>query len=217
MNLYPSILTPSTEEYQQQLSFVMDSQVVKVIQVDIVDGIFTDNLTLTPLDLINIDHGDLEIDFHLMTEEPMDYVQELISIKDHLPIRSVIAQIERMSSPQSYLEEVKVQGWKAGFSLDLYTPVSAIDIDCWEDLDIVQLMTIESGFQGQEFNHRAFEKLTEIYQHTQSEIEIIIDGGVKADLLPFLNEKQVGGATVGSGFWQASDPVAAIQQYSQLM
>jgi ribulose-phosphate 3-epimerase len=217
MNLYPSILTPSIEEYQQQLSFVMDSQVVKVIQVDIIDGVFTDNLTLTPLDLINIDHGELEIDFHLMTEEPMDYVQELISIKDHLPIRSVIAQIERMSSPLSYLEEVKVQGWKAGFSLDLYTPVSAIDIDCWGDLDIVQLMTIESGFQGQEFNRRAFEKLTEIHQHAQSEIEIIIDGGVKADLLPLLNEKQVGGATVGSGFWRASDPVAAIQQYSQLM
>ncbi len=217
MNLYPSILTSSIEEYQQQLSFAVNSQVVKVIQVDIIDGLFADNSTLTPLDLVNVNHGELEIDFHLMTEEPMDYVQELISIKGHLPIRSVIAQIERMSSPQSYLKEVKVQGWKAGFSLDLYTPVSAIDVDCWDDLDIVQLMTIESGFQGQEFSGRALEKLTEIHQHSQSEIEIIIDGGVKADQLPLLNEKQVGGVTVGSGFWQTSDPVAAIQQYSQLM
>ena len=217
MNLYPSLLTPSIDEYRKQLSLAIESQAIKVIQVDIADGFFVDNLTLTPLDLVDIDHSELEIDFHLMTEEPVDYVRELISIKDHLPIRAVIAQIERMSLPQGYLEEVKDQGWKTGFSLDLYTPVSAIDIDCWQHLDIVQLMTIEAGFQGQEFNSQALSKIAEIRQHARPEIEIIIDGGVKADQLPLLVKNRVGGVAVGSGFWQDDDPVAAIQQYSQLM
>ena len=217
MNLYPSILVASIDKYQDQLALIMNSQVIKVIQVDVIDGYFVDNITLTPLDLVNINHGELEIDFHLMTEEPMDYVQELISVKDQLPIRAVISQVEKMSSLQSYLHKVKAQGWKTGLSLDLYTPVSSIDEDCWENLDIVQLMTIKSGFQGQKFNHQTLEKITEIRRRAGSEIKIIIDGGVKIDQLSLLKKNKVTGVVVGSGFWQADDPVAAIQQYSQLM
>ena len=217
MNLYPSILTNSISEYQQQLSLAMASGVIEVIQVDVIDGHFADNLTLSPLDLVGLDHGDLELDFHLMTEEPMDFVHELILTKEDLPIRAVISQVERMSSPQNYLTEIKTQGWKIGFSLDLYTPVSAIDEDVWPDLDIVQLMTIEAGFQGQKFNKNALEKITQIKKLAKKELEIIVDGGVKAEHASLLAEKQVGGVVMGSGIWQANDPVTAIQQYSQLM
>lgn len=217
MNLYPSILTSSTDEYQQQLSLVLDSGVVGVVQVDIVDGDFAENLTITPLDLVGIDHGGLELDFHLMTEEPMDYVRELVSIKEDLPIRAVISQVERMSFPKNYLEEVKSQGWKVGLSLDLYTHTSAIDKDIWNELDIIQLMTIEAGFQGQQFNQSALKKIAEIKKLAKKDLEIIIDGGVKINHASILEKNQVNGVTVGSGLWQADDPIVALQQYSQLM
>jgi len=213
MNLYPSLLTPSIDEYQQQLDFVLDSGVVKVIQVDVVDGHFADNLTLTPIDLINVNHGGLKIDFHLMTQEPVDYVRELAAIKNQLPVRAVIAQVERMTSISEYLSEIKIQGWKTGLSLNLYTPVSAIDVDAWLDLDIIQLMTIEAGFQGQKFQSKALEKIAQIEKLAKKDVEIIIDGGVKKEYLSLLEKHHAGGVVVGSGIWQAADPVAMIQSY----
>lgn len=217
MNLYPSILTNSISEYQQQLSLAIESGVINTVQVDVIDGQFADNLTLSPLDLVGIDHGDLEIDFHFMAEEPIDYIRELVVIKDDLPTRAVISQVERMGSQQDYLAEIKNQNWQVGFSLNLHTPVSAIDETSWVDLDIIQLMTIKAGFQGQKFNQTALEKIAEIKQLANKKIEIIVDGGVKAEHTSLLAEKQVAGVSVGSGFWQADDPVTAIQQYSQLM
>ncbi len=214
MNLYPSLLTSSIDEYQKQLDFIIDSGVIKVIQVDIVDGHFANNLTITPLDLIGIDHGNLKIDFHFMTEEPIDYVRELVEIKDELPIHAVISQVERMGSQSEYIQELKAQGWKTGLSLDLYTPVSAIDKNTWQDLDITQLMTIESGFQGQKFKQNALEKIVEIKKQAKKDIEIIADGGVKLEQLEILAKHQVSGVAVGSGIWQTDDPIAALHQYS---
>ncbi len=217
MNLHPSLLTSSIEEYQQQLAWVIESQVIETIQIDVIDGQFAENLTLSPLDVANVDHQELRLDFHLMTEEPIDYVNEMIEIKENFSVRAVIAQVERMSSQDYFLEEVRAQEWKTGLSLDLYTPVSAIDEESWEKLDIVQLMTIESGFQGQEFNSKALEKIKEIKKHAQKDIEIIVDGGVKEQVLETLRENEVTGVAVGSGFWKSSNPVATIQQYSGLL
>lgn len=217
MNLHPSILTNSISEYQQQLTLAIESGVIEVIQVDVIDGHFADNLTLSPLDLMGVDHGSLEIDFHFMTEDPIDYVRELVSTQDSLPTRAVISQVERMGSQQDYLEEVKAQKWQVGFSLNLHTPVSAIDKASWADLDIIQLMTIKAGFQGQKFNQTALEKIVQIKKLAKKDVEIIVDGGVKVEHVSILADNQVSGVVVGSGLWQTPDPVTAIQQYSQLM
>jgi len=79
------------------------------------------------------------------------------------------------------------------------------------------LMTIESGFQGQKFNQHALEKIIEIKKLAKKDVEIIVDGGVKADLADLLTEYGVGGVAMGSGIWRATEPLDAIHQYSQLM
>ncbi|MBU0576254.1 hypothetical protein KJ654_01155, partial [Patescibacteria group bacterium] len=164
-----------------------------------------------------IDYGDLQLDLHLMTEEPMDFVREIVALKEYLPVRAVIAQVERMSHQGEFLAEIKKYSWKAGLSLDLYTPVEAIDPESWQDLDIVQLMTIRAGFQSQEFKQNALEKLVEIRQLAKSDVEIIVDGGVKIEYIELLAEAEVDGVTVGSGLWRATNPIQAIKEYSQLM
>lgn len=220
MKLYPSILTSLLTEFKKQLAWIINSQVIDVIQIDVIDGCFADNLTLTPSDLTQVNYGDLQLDFHLMTQEPMDYVRELVSIKDDLPIRAVISQVERMSAQHNYLQELRAQDWKTGLSLDLYTQVEAIDPQSWQDLDMVQLMTIKSGFQSQEFNQNALEKIVEIRrlsQEAKNDLEIIVDGGVKKKQLKLLKKHKIDGIVVGSGLWKSDDPVKAIIEYSRLI
>jgi ribulose-phosphate 3-epimerase len=218
INLYPSILTGSSQEFVKQLALVKKSQAVKVVQIDVIDGYFVDNITLGPLDITQADYGELEIDFHLLVEEPIDFVHEIIAIKEYLPIRAVIAQIERMSHQDDYLQEVLSHGWLAGLSLDLHTPVASIDEASWKYLDIVQLMTIQAGAQGNEFHQQALDKITQIRQQSQKQspkkVEIIVDGGVKFEEIKLLKQHKVESAVIGSGLW---DPVQAIKEYAQLM
>jgi pentose-5-phosphate-3-epimerase len=214
MNLYPGILTDSLEELQEQISVASDSSDVSVVHVDIIDGYFTDTLTISPLDLTQIEFGDLQIDFHLSVEEPMDFVHEIIGIKDYLPIRAIIAQVERMSFQEEFLAEVKRYQWKAGLSLNLHTPVSAIDASSWSELDIAQVMTIETGSQGKEFNALALQKIPLIRAKSLEAIELIVDGGVKENHIEQLEELDVESIVVGSGIW---DPHAALDHFSELV
>ncbi len=217
MKLYPGILTASLNEFEQQLAIAREHEEVERVQIDVIDGYFADNLTLTPLDLVQVDFGELELDFHLMTEEPLDFVNELVAIKKYLPIRAVIAQIERMSYQDEYFQLVKQHDWVAGVSLDLFTPLDSIDLASWPELELVQLMTIEAGFQGQEFQKKALEKIEPLRDRAKQVLEVILDGGIKQDQLSLALEYGADGVVVGSGLWQAKNPEEAIDHYLAIM
>lgn len=213
MKLFPGILTNSIDEFNQQLAIARQHKEIKQVQIDVVDGYFADNLTLTPLDLIQADYGDLQLDFHLMTEEPLDFVNELVAVKNYLPIRAVIAQIERMSFQAEYFQLVKQHDWVPGISLDLYTPLDSIDESSWPELELVQLMTIKAGFQKQEFQKKALAKIEPLRDRAKQVLEITLDGGIKKAEAELAVEVGADGIVVGSGLWQAPDPVEAINQY----
>lgn len=208
MKIIPAILTDSRAVATKQIELANSDDRIELVQLDIIDGWYADNLTLTPADFAELGFGQLQTDFHLMTEEPLDYVFELLEYRDHLPIRAVIAQIERMSSQPTFIDQVKKTGWLVGFSLDLFTPVESIQSTELEELDIVQLMSIEAGFQGQEFEMSILNKVRELEQIKKNKgfkFEIIVDGGIKQEQLKLLRQADVFAVTVGSGLWQAAD------------
>jgi len=208
VKIIPAILTDSRAVATKQIELANSDDRIELVQLDIIDGWYADNLTLTPADFAELGFGQLQTDFHLMTEEPLDYVFELLEYRDHLPIRAVIAQIERMSSQPTFIDQVKKTGWLVGFSLDLFTPVESIQSTELEELDIVQLMSIEAGFQGQEFEMSILNKVRELEQIKKTKnykYEIIIDGGIKQEQIKLLRQTEVFAVTVGSGLWQAAD------------
>ncbi len=216
MNLYPSILTESSREAQEQILWIASFPKIRTVQVDVIDGHFADNTTITPADFWDLDFGELSCDAHLMTEEPLDFVYECIEYREHAPIRSVIGQIERMGSQEHFIEAVTKQQWQVGLSLDLFTPIESIDDDSWHRLDCVQLMSIEAGFQGQAFDERVFDKLKDLRKVLDEKglsPEVIVDGGISPKLVDMLEEHRVGGMVVGSGLWNTQDIDQAVEQY----
>lgn len=208
MNLYPAILTGSKQTAQQQAMWISAYPKIRTVQVDVIDGQFIENVTLTPSDLPEIDFGELSLDLHLMTEEPLDYVYEALENKDYYTVRSIIAQIERMSSQQDYVNTVKKNEWQVGMSLDLYTPLDAIEEESWHNLDVIQLMGIEAGFQGQEFQKSVLEKVKNVValrEQLNRDFEIIIDGGVKPNLIKQIEAAGADSVVVGSGLWESDD------------
>lgn len=209
MKLYPAILTGSIEVVEQQLQQAKSLIGVEVVQIDVIDGVFADNLTVTPIDLINLDFGELKLDFHLMVEEPLDYLNEIVQYQKFLPIRAVLGQIERMSSQDEFIELTKKSGFLAGLSIDLFTPISEIKESLISKLDVVQLMSIEAGFQGQKFDDRVIKKIIElnkIRNTKNNKLEIILDGGIKEAHLEQLKKLKVDGVAVGSWLWKNDKP-----------
>ncbi|PIR61871.1 MAG: hypothetical protein COY81_01095 [Candidatus Pacebacteria bacterium CG_4_10_14_0_8_um_filter_43_12] len=208
MKIYPALLSDSRSELQRQLDLIgqqCSSELVSLVQVDVIDGKFADNVTLTPSDLPDLNWGDLQLDIHLMVEEPLDYVYELIDVKNQLPIRGVIAQVERMTNRDLFLEEVEKNGWLPGLSLDLFTPVDELETQVPHYLKIIQIMAIEAGFQGETFKPVALEKIKTLKPlANQLGLELIVDGGVNQASIGQIAAAGANAVAVGSALWQSA-------------
>ncbi|HKY73960.1 MAG TPA: hypothetical protein VJ246_01455, partial [Patescibacteria group bacterium] len=177
-----------------------------------IDGEFADNTTITPADLQTLIFGSLSVDIHLMTVDPINDVSECESIPN---MRAVIGQVERMSSQSSFIEHVKSYNWKVGLSLDLYTPISAIDNRLFSMLDIVQIMSIHAGSQGQEFKLAAIEKIKELrtlIRKASLHTELIVDGGLNPQTLRYCKDAGAGSFSVGSYLWSSCSVAESLKQ-----
>lgn len=218
MQINPAILTDSLATFVQQLDLVKQVPTIKAIQVDIIDAVFADNITINPTDLVDFDFEELAIDFHLMTEEPMDYVWELIDCAQKLPTQSVIGQIEKMSYQLDFLEEIKKAGWQAGLAVNLFTPLENIEENAWEYLDQVLLMAVEAGAQGQAFNSLIFAKIEELknkIKKSNQQIKIAVDGGIKPEQIKNLQKAGVDQIAVGSALFNADDFTKEFDKFSK--
>ena len=218
MSIVPSILTDSFLTLQQEVDAVKFSSGIEAVQIDVVDGQFADNITVTPLDLTVGDYEPLKLDFHLMTEEPLDFVYECEAVRDYLPIRRIYGQIERMSSQADFLWEVKANNWQAGLALDLFTPLESIDEDVWLELDYLLLMGVEAGAQGRTFHELALEKVQEARQLAvgQRPLHILVDGGIKLTNVKKIFTVGADEVTVGSELWTSPDPLLTLEKFTQI-
>ena len=210
MTIYPAILSADMSVVCQQLESVSQFPGCDVVHIDIIDGFFVDNHTIGPADLIEANFGELQCDVHLMTIDPEDAVNELIEYKETLPIRTIIAQVEKMGSEQSFVDAVKRQEWQVGLSLDVDSAVESINDAILSQLQVVQVMGVQAGLQGQSFIPRTLalvDELVQLRKHNGFGFVVAIDGGIKADLLAQLRTHQLDSATIGSFLWHSTDPL----------
>lgn len=215
MNIYPTILTDQLDLVQKQLDLCNESGLVHTVQIDIIDGYFVDNITVAPSDLVGMDFGGMELDFHLQTQEPIDFVRDIVDYQEELPVRSVIGQVEQMSNQELFVDEVRRYGWNVGFSLNLHTPLEAVEPDLWDRINIIQLMAIEAGFQGRELENQVYTKLKELRtMMTQRDLtlEVIVDGGVTVENIAKLQMHGVTSVGVGSTLWKAENFAEKFQE-----
>ncbi len=215
LDVSANVLTGDLQLAKKQIELAKNTNLLEAIQIDIADGIFVETTTFTPQDLIDIDFGHLRIDFHLMTEEPMDYVWEMEEYCRHLPIRSVFGQIEKMSYQEAFLEEVKKQDWKAGLALDLYTPLESIDADSWDWMDAILLLGAEAGKSGQKLNPYIFEKIKTAREKIANgePMKIFVDCGVNKDTVAQLQASGVDSVTANSAFNNAVNYKQAVEDF----
>ncbi len=207
MQIIPAILENDLSEVAEKLAIVQADGNFKTVQIDITDGQLVENLTVTPMDLASLDFGDLKIDFHLMTEEPLDYVWEIAAQEGALPTRAVFGQIERMGDQIAFLKAARERDFVAGLALDLETPIDSITEAAWREIDEVLLLAVPMGVQGQKFSAAIWTKVKELQTEIAArhlKIKINLDGGIKPEQLKELKETQIDQAVIGSFLWAGS-------------
>lgn len=200
VKIIPAILTNSISEIEEKISLI--EEVLDSVQIDIVDGVFAANKTVDPSALEVIDTV-LNIDFHLMTKNPVDWVERCV----RGGAERIIGQVEIMESQLDFVEKITEVGAKVGLAIDIDTPISKIMPEVLSSLDTILVMGYRAGFGGQLFENKALEKIKELKAIKQKEafaFTICVDGGVTGKNIKDIVEAGADEIAIGTKLFEGS-------------
>lgn len=157
IHISPSLMTMNLDQFKEEITFLNDH--VDSFHVDIMDGHFVPNLSLSPWFIEQTRKlTNKEMSAHLMVTDPVFWVQQLINIKCDV----ICVPAERVNGIAFRLiDQIHAAGLKAGVVLNPETPVSEI-LPYIDILDKVTIMTVDPGFAGQRFLVKMLDKITEL-------------------------------------------------------
>lgn len=200
--LIPTIQTDSFETVQQQVNSLAALQDQGIVvpthfQIDIIDGLYADDLTLMPHELKEINWHGFTFETHLLTVDPEEYIGEA----DDAGATAIIAQIERLRDRSDFLKVVKELKSRAGLALDIYTPVSELNDQELELADIILLMSVPVGFSGQLLKPHIYDQIRDLKARGFTKT-IEVDGGINSTNIPELLQAGATHLAVNSALWQ---------------
>ncbi len=180
---------------------------VQGIQVDIMDGQFVPNIAFGPGVVRAVRKVvRLTLDVHLMIVQPERYLNEFVEAgADRLLVHQ-----EACTHLHRALQTIRELGSEAGVAINPATPLNVLE-EALDMADVIQVMTVNPGFGGQEFIRSQLDKIRRLRQLLDERgyrIPIAVDGGIDTSTAP---EVVNAGATVlvaGSSIYNDKASVA---------
>lgn len=205
----PSFLASDFLRLKEEVAMVNDSA-AEWLHLDIMDGRFVPNISFGIPIIEHIRKATKKTcDVHLMIVEPEQYVEAFrIAGADRISLH-----IEASPNLHRSIQLIHSLGMKAGVGVNPHTPINSLQ-DIIQDLDYVNLMSVNPGFGGQSFIPHTLVKIRELRKMIDEkglQTLIQIDGGVTEE-----NAKEIfdAGANVlvaGSSVFKAKNPKKAIE------
>lgn len=131
---------------------------VQMYHVDIMDGHFCKNITLSP-DFVKVcaSAAKRPIDVHLMVEHPGDFLDQLIRSGAHCI--SPHAETINVDAFRT-IDKIKSAGCRMGVVLNPSTPLSYV-AHYLNHIDLLTIMTVDVGYSGGKFIPEMLEKIRE--------------------------------------------------------
>ena len=169
IEIIPTILVRTFEEVKERIKAV--EKYVKWVQIDVMDGVFVKNITwANPQDLKDF-KTKVRLESHLMIEKPEEVIDDWLEFVDR-----IIVHHEASKNIKEIIEKVHNKKKQIGIALNPETHPTAID-PFLDDLDLVLLMSVQPGWDGQEFKERVLEK-AKFFKERKFKGNIEIDGGI---------------------------------------
>ena len=208
MIIAPSVLTADLADLASACQEAVDAG-LDWLHLDVMDGNFVPNLTFGPpvIKALRKALGDSPtFDAHLMISNAEDCWEQYIDAGcNHLSVH-----VEAVTHLHRLLTAIRARGCGAGIVLNPATPVE-IALEVLSECDLVLIMSVNPGFGGQSFISNVETKIrclrTAIDAQVAAggrEVQLQIDGGVKAHNIAMLDEWGITNAVVGSGLFNDS-------------
>lgn len=177
------------------------------LHFDVEDGNFVPNITfgLKTLRAARERSGAV-FDAHLMTTNPLDYVDAL----GELRFAAVAFHWEATGYPMRLLNKIRDHGMRAGIALNPATPADAI-AGLIGAADYVLVMTAEPDFRGDLFQSAMLGKIRRL-RELRGDLEIIADGGLGRRELDEVRRAGAAGAVLGRLLFRAEDPERTLRE-----
>lgn len=167
------------------------------IHIDVMDGVFVPPLEFSISEVMAIiNNSNKKIDIHLMCDNPISYVRELVGYDIH----NITIHREISNDINEVIEVIKKHNIKVGMSIKPNTDIKEI-MDYLDYLDLILIMSVEPGYGGQSFIMSSLDKVRElrrIINDRNLDIKIEIDGGVKDTNIALIKDAGVDISVVGS-------------------
>ena len=123
--------------------------------LDVADGHYSPTLLFFP-DLVAAlrPHTDLPFEIHLMTTDPMTWIEPFADAGAD----AIIACFDSTDDPSAVLAAIRARGLRTGLSLLLEEEIELLD-PYWEQLDILTLLQTPAGIKGADMDERAPERI----------------------------------------------------------
>ncbi len=174
MKISPSLMCMDLSNFKEQIEFI-DGH-ADYLHVDIMDGHFVPNLTLSPFFVEQVKRlASKPMDCHLMVTNPEDYIETLAAAG-----AGMITLHPETLSGQAFrvVDKITSLGLKVGFIL---SPESTVEVMKYyiHLSDKITVLTVDPGFAGQPFISEMLDKIRELKRYREQHnlrYEIEIDG-----------------------------------------
>lgn len=203
MQIIPAILVETIDEFKERIELAEDF--AETVQWDIMDGQFVENETFSDFESIQEVDTTLNIEAHLMVENPEEILEDLAQAG----IDRVIAHVESTTDLPFLVERMKEQSYEIGLALNPETDIEEIEAVV-EDLDVVMVMTVVPGAGGQSFLEEQLEKVEQL-RAKYPDLAISVDGGVNMETIVQAKKAGANWFCTNSAIFESPDPAHAYE------
>jgi ribulose-phosphate 3-epimerase len=211
----PSILSADFTRLGEEVRAV-EKAGADYIHIDVMDGHFVPNITIGPM-IVKAARQvtTLPLDVHLMILNPDQFIDDFVKAGADL----ITVHTEALDHLHRSIQYIRSAGAKPAVSLNPATPLQVIEY-ILEDLDMVLVMTVNPGFEGQAFIHEVIpkiERLKEMIDERGLNIEVEVDGGIGPENIHLASSAGADVFVAGSAIFHSNDYAGTIKRMRENM